>query len=86
MTPIIAYLKNGRLPEEKDDAINLGIRLAKYVLIDEVLYKRGFSLTYLKYLAPDEANYLLKEVHEGACGNHFKVRALVHKVVHAGYF
>ena len=86
MTPIIAYLKNDRLPEEKDGAINLGIRLAKYVLIDEVLYKRGFSLPYLKYLAPDEANYLLKEVHEGACGNHSEVRALVHKVIHAGYF
>ena len=86
MTPIIAYLKNGRFPEEKDDTINLGIRLAKYVLIDEVPYKKGFSLPYLKYLAPDEANYLLKEVHEGACGNHSEVRALVHKVVHAGYF
>ena len=82
----IAYLKNGRLPEEKDDAKKLGIRSAKYVLIDEVLYKRGFSLPYLKYLAPDEANYLLREVHEGACGNHSEVRALVHKVVRAGYF
>ena len=43
MTPIIAYLKNGRLPEERDKARKLRISLAKYVLIDEVLYKRGFS-------------------------------------------
>ena len=43
MTPIIAYLKNGRLLEERDETRKLRIRSTKYVLIDEVLYKRGFS-------------------------------------------
>ena len=43
MTPIIVYLKDGRLLEDKDKARKLRIRAAKYVLIDEVLYKRGFS-------------------------------------------
>ena len=54
--------------------------------MDEVLYKRGFSQPYLRCLAPDEANYVLREVHEVACGNHSGVRSLVHKVVHAGYY
>ena len=43
MTPIIIYLKDGRLLEGKDVARRLRIKIAKYVLIDEVLYKRGFS-------------------------------------------
>ena len=43
MTPIVIYLKDGRLPEDKDKARKLRIRAAKYVLIDEALYKRGFS-------------------------------------------
>ena len=43
MTPIIVYLKDGRLLEDKDKARKLRIRAAKYVLIDEVLCKRGFS-------------------------------------------
>ena len=43
MTPIVVYLKDGRLPEDKDEARKLRIKVAKYVLIDEVLYKRGFS-------------------------------------------
>ena len=45
MTPIVIYLKDGRLPEDKDkdEARKLRIRAAKYVLIDKVLYKRGFS-------------------------------------------
>ena len=54
--------------------------------MDEVLYKRGFSQPYLRYLALDEANYVLREVHEGACGNHFGAISLVHKVVCASYY
>ena len=43
MTPIVAYLKDGRLPEGRHEVKKLRIRSARYVLIDEVLYKRGFS-------------------------------------------
>jgi len=86
MTPIVAYLKDGRLPEERDETRNLRTRSAKYVLIDEMLYKRGFSKPYLKCLALDEANYVFREVHEGACDNHSEARALVHKVVCVGYY
>ena len=86
MTPIIIYLRDRRLPKERDEARKLRIRSTKYVLIDEVMYKRGFSQPYLRCLAPDEANYVLREIHEGAYGNHSGARALVHKVVRAGYY
>ena len=43
MTLIVVYLRNGRLPKERDEAKKLRIRSAKYVLIDKVLYKEGFS-------------------------------------------
>ena len=58
MTPIISYLKDGRLPEGKDEARKLRVRSARYVLLNEVLCKRGFSQPYLRCLAPDEANYV----------------------------
>ena len=86
MTPIVAYLKDGRLPKERDKTRNLRIRSAKYVLVDEMLYKKGFSKPYLKCLALNEANYVLRKVHEGACGNYSGARALVHKVVCVGYY
>ena len=70
MTSIVIYLKDGRFPEDKVEARKLRIRVAKYVLINEVLYKRGFSQPYLRCLALDESNYVLRKVHEGACGNH----------------
>ena len=86
MTPIVSYLKEGKLPEGKDEARKLRVKAARYVLMDEVLYKRGFSQPYLRCLAPDEVNYVLREVHEGACGNHSGARSFIHKVVRAGYY
>ena len=86
MTPIVIYLKDGRLPEVKDKARRLRIKTANYVLIDEVLYKRGFFQPYVRCLALNKSNYVLREVHEGECGNHSRARALVHKVIRAGYY
>ena len=79
MTPIVSYLKDGKLLEGKDKARKLRVRAARYILMDEVLYKRGFSQPYLRRLSPDEANYVLREVHEGACGNHLGARSFIHK-------
>ena len=86
MTPIISYLKDGSLPEGKDEARRLRVQSARYVLLSDVLYKRGFSQPYLRYLSPDEVNYVLREVHKGACGNHLGARSLIHKVVRVGYY
>ena len=43
MTPIISYLKDGNLTEGKDEARRLKFWSAGYVLLNDVLYKRGFS-------------------------------------------
>ena len=86
MALIISYLKDRKLSERKDEARKLRVKVARYVLMDEVLYKRGFSQPYLRCLVPDEANYVLREVHEGACGTHSGARSLIHKVVRAGYY
>ena len=86
MTPIVSYLKDGRLPEENDEARKFRVKLARYILMDEVLYKRGFSQPFLRCFALDEANYMLREVHEGACGNYSRARSLVHKVICSRYY
>ena len=86
MTPIVSYLKNGKLPKRKDEARKIRVKAARYVLMDELLYKRGFSQLYLRCLAPDEANYVLREVYEGAYRNHSGARSLIHKVFCAGYY
>uniref|UniRef100_A0A2N9GAW6 Uncharacterized protein n=1 Tax=Fagus sylvatica TaxID=28930 RepID=A0A2N9GAW6_FAGSY len=51
-----------------------------------ILYKKGFSLPYLRCLASDEAKYIMREIHEGICGNHSGARALQKKIVRASYY
>ena len=79
-------MKNGALPDDKEAVRKLKVQAAQFVLIKDVLYKRGFSRPYLKCLSPEEANYIMREVHEKICGNHSRSRLLVHKLIRAGYY
>ena len=74
-------MKDGVLPDEKEAARKLKVRVARFVLIKDVLYKRGFSRPYLRCLGNEEADYVMREVHEGICGNYSGSRSLVHKFV-----
>ena len=79
-------MMNGVLPDEKEAARKLKVQVVRFVLIKDVLYKRGFSRLYLQCLGDEEADYVMREVHEGICGNHSGSRSLVHKLVRAGYY
>ncbi|XP_075633359.1 uncharacterized protein LOC142605807 [Castanea sativa] len=85
-TPLISYLKDGTLPDGKEAARKLKVQSVRFVLIKDVLYKRGFSRTYLRCLGPEEADYVMREVHEGICSNHSGSRSLVHKLIRARYY
>uniref|UniRef100_A0A2N9J0B4 Uncharacterized protein n=1 Tax=Fagus sylvatica TaxID=28930 RepID=A0A2N9J0B4_FAGSY len=76
MSPIVRYLKEGRLPTDKTEARKLRIRASHFQLLDGILYKMGFSRPHLRCLSPEEANYVIREVHEGICGNHSGAQAL----------
>ena len=67
-------------------ARKLKVQVARFILIKDVLYKRGFSRPYLRFLGTEEADYVMREVHEGICRNHSGSRSLVHKLVRAGYY
>ena len=70
MDPIIAYLKNGKLPENKIKARILRLKAARYVIYDDKLYRRDYSMSLLKCVTPTEADYIMREIREGICGNH----------------
>ena len=80
-TTIASYLKDGVLLDKKEAIRKLKFRVARFVLIKDVLYKRGFSRPYLKCLGNEKVDYVMREVHEGICGNHLGSRSLVHKLV-----
>ena len=47
MTPIVSYLKEGRLPEDRNEARKVLIRATHFVIIDDVLYRQGYSFFHL---------------------------------------
>ena len=85
-TPITSYLKDGVLPDVKEATRKLKVQAARFVLIKDILYKKGFSYTYLRCLIPEDADFVMREVHEGVCGNHSGSLSLVHKLIRVGYY
>ena len=41
--PNISYLKDGTLPQDHNAFLRLKVRSSRFVLIRDVLYKRGFN-------------------------------------------
>ena len=59
-TPITSYLKDGALPDGKEAAKKLKVQATCFILIKDVLYKRGFSQTYLGCLILEEADCVMR--------------------------
>ena len=83
---IMRYLQIGTLPEEHKQAHKIRVQATRFTLIEEHLYKRSFTGPYLRCLNHSEALYVLAELHQGVCGNHFGGRSLAHRVHSQGYY
>ena len=86
MDPIWDYLVEGTLPSDPKEASKLGARSARFIVYQGTLYKRGFSTPILKCVGKEDANYILRGVHEGVCGNHIGARTLSGKTLRQGYY
>ncbi|XP_074324117.1 uncharacterized protein LOC141661035 [Apium graveolens] len=84
MTSYITYLRDGTLPEDQNKARYLKHKAARFFLEEGQLYRRAFSAPTLKCIDPEEANYCLREVHEGICGDHLAAKALAYKIIRQG--
>ena len=86
MDPIVTYIKDGSLSSDQAEAQKDKIRSSRFTILNDELYKRGFSQPYVKCLGPGDAECVLREIHEEVCGNHSRPRSLVDQVVRTGYF
>jgi len=62
------------------------IKWTKFFLTSDKLYHRSHFGLYLCCLGPEEAIYVMREIHEGDCGNHSCLRTLVNKVLQQGFY
>ncbi|XP_065633213.1 uncharacterized protein LOC136069064 [Quercus suber] len=77
MTPIISFLQDGHLPQDVEEAKKVKKRAFRFMILNDTLYKGGFSMPYLKCVNEEEAKYILEEIHERVCGDHTSSRSLV---------
>ena len=86
MDPIWDYIKDGSLPDDPKEAAKIRVRSSRFTNHKGSLYKRGFFTPFLKCIAGEDTEYVLREVHEGVCGNHIGARTLAGKVLRQGYY
>ena len=86
MDPIVAYLKTGELPENKIKVRILRLKAARYVIYDDKLYRRGYSMPLLKCVTPSELDYIMREIHKSICRNHTGGQSLTFKTLRQGYY
>ena len=81
MTPIIAFLQDKHLPQNTKEAKKFKKRAARFTILNDTLYKKGFSMPYLKCVDKEEAQYILAEIHQGICEDHASPKSLVNKAI-----
>ncbi|GKE27912.1 reverse transcriptase domain-containing protein [Tanacetum coccineum] len=86
MTPIIEYMKDGTLPGDRKEASKLRIKARQYELLEGILYKRSFLKPWLRYVGPLQADYVIREIHEGSCSMHAGHRSVIAKAIRLGYY
>ena len=82
MDPVLLFLENDILPEEKSEAEKVRRKAPQFWMSeDKKLYKRSFSRPYLLCVHPDASKSLLEELHKEVCGSHIRGRFLSHRAI-----
>ena len=68
MMLIVSFLQDRCLPLDNEEAKKIKKRAARFTILYDTLYKRGFSMPYLKCVDEDKAKYILEEIHEEFAG------------------
>nr|KYP67715.1 Retrovirus-related Pol polyprotein from transposon 297 family [Cajanus cajan] len=86
ITDMVDHLEHGKVLSDPAAARKLRTQAARYTMVGGELYRRGFSVPLLKCVDAEQAEYILREMHEGICGFHSGGRTLATKVLRAGYY
>jgi ribonuclease HI len=87
MDPILSYLKDNKLPEDKKEAKVIKQKAPRFWVSKEgLLYRRSFTRPYLLCVHPDKVKDFLFEIHEGICGSHTGGRSLAHRAISQRYW
>ena len=80
------YLADCLLLAEPVEAKMVKKNAGKYTLIDDMLFRHGYTHPALACISGDQCVRVMVELHEGICGSHIGGWALALKVIRAGYY
>ncbi|GJX26245.1 reverse transcriptase domain-containing protein [Tanacetum coccineum] len=86
MTPIFEYLTEETLPADVKKARAVRRKSQRFAIINGTLYKKSFLGPWLRCVGPLQANYVLREIHEGSCSMHAGTRSVMAKALRIGYY
>ncbi|GKA61198.1 reverse transcriptase domain-containing protein [Tanacetum coccineum] len=86
MTPIFEYLTEEILPADVKKARAVRRKSQRFSVINGTLYKKSFLGPCLRCIGLLQANYVLREIHEGSCSMHAGTRSVVAKALRIGYY
>jgi hypothetical protein len=76
--PFVDYIREQKVPTDKNLVEQLIRRAKSYVLVGDKLYKWGATSGVLMKCVPrEEGKDILEKIHKGICGNHASSRTLV---------
>jgi hypothetical protein len=85
--PFIEYILHKKVPSYKAEAERVIRRSKNYVVIGDMLFRRGaLSRVSMKCISSAEGKELLKEVYSGICGNHMASRSIVGRAFRSGFY
>ncbi|XP_076950541.1 uncharacterized protein LOC143623541 [Bidens hawaiensis] len=86
MTPLLEYLQEGKVPKDKEEERKLRVKALQYLVIEGGLYRKSYLGPSLKCIGSEEAEYVIREIHEGICGMHMGAKMVVARAMRAGYY
>ncbi|KAM0887075.1 hypothetical protein ACQ4PT_029301 [Festuca glaucescens] len=84
--PYLAYPTSQELPKDPTEARQIIRRSKAYTIINGELYKWSIYGILQRCIAPEEGKSILLDIHEGICGHHANIWALVAKAFRAGFY
>ena len=84
--PIRNYILNGVFLADKWEARKLKATSARFCIADGILYRRVILAPDAICIFTEQTRTVMKEIHDGTCGNHSGGRSLAFKVKKYGYF
>lgn len=86
MVQIINYLRYGKSLDDTRESVKLWRIAIWFSIIEDTLYRRGFSLPFLRHVHDRKVKMRLTEVYEGKCGEHAGSQILAHKLLRQWYY